>query len=261
MKEEKHTAPGKHSPVNDEQVPTGLFFAPKAAVLIDGEFFLRRYCNLTGIRMKDLDPKKVIGIMQIICMRHVRRIHRQLYRIFFYDCTPFSKKLHNPISNKTIDYGKSEIFQFRTAFHEELKKSRKVALRLGHLSDDENVRWVIKTSLINDLLKQKLTISDLKPDDIRPNLRQKAVDMKIGIDIASLTLKQQVDTIILISGDGDFVPAAKLARREGVDFILDPMYQKVQPELYENIDGLHSTFRCRTSQVKKQEEKTENNAP
>lgn len=253
MKEERHTAPSKHSPVSDEQVPAGLFLAPKAAVLVDGEFFLKRYCKLTNTSQEELDPGKVIAILQGMCLRHVRHVHRQLYRIFFYDCTPFSKKLHNPISNKTIDYGKSDIFKFRTAFHEELRKSRKVALRLGHLSDDENARWVIRTNLIKDLLSHKLEISDLKPEDIHPNLRQKAVDMKIGIDIASLTLKQQVDTIILISGDGDFVPAAKLARREGIDFILDPMYQKVQTELYENIDGLHSAFRSRSSQEKEKE--------
>ncbi|MFD2722216.1 NYN domain-containing protein [Ignatzschineria indica] len=47
--------------------------------------------------------------------------------------------------------------------------------------------------------------------------------MKIGIDISSLTLKKLVKQIILIAGDADFVPAAKLARREGIDFILDPM--------------------------------------
>jgi uncharacterized LabA/DUF88 family protein len=32
-----------------------------------------------------------------------------------------------------------------------------------------------------------------------------------------------VQQIVLISGDEDFVPALKLARREGIDFILDPM--------------------------------------
>jgi uncharacterized LabA/DUF88 family protein len=243
MKRNRHTAPGKNSSLNDEQVPMGLFCAPKAAVLVDGEFFLKRYCKLTNTTVQDLDPVKVISVMQAMCLRHVCHVHRQLYRIFFYDCSPFQKKLHNPISNKTIDYGRSDIFKFRTAFHEELRKSRKVALRLGHLRDDENARWVINTNKIKDLLTRKIEISDLKPEDIHPNLRQKAVDMKIGIDIASLTLKQQVDTIILISGDGDFVPAAKLARREGIDFIHDPMYQNVQPELYENIDGLHSTFR------------------
>jgi uncharacterized LabA/DUF88 family protein len=47
--------------------------------------------------------------------------------------------------------------------------------------------------------------------------------MKIGLDIASMSYKKQVNKIILISGESDFVPAAKLARREGIEFILDSM--------------------------------------
>lgn len=62
--------------------------------------------------------------------------------------------------------------------------------------------------------------------------------MKIGIDIASLAYKHLVDQIILISGDSDFVPAAKLARREGIDFLLAPMTATIKPSLHEHIDGL-----------------------
>ena len=40
------------------------------------------------------------------------------------------------------------------------------------------------------------------------------------------------------SGDSDFVPAAKLARREGIDFILDPMWNPISSDLFEHIDGL-----------------------
>ena len=47
--------------------------------------------------------------------------------------------------------------------------------------------------------------------------------MRIGLDIASLAYEKQVNQLVLISGDSDFVPAAKLARREGIDFVLDPM--------------------------------------
>ena len=54
-------------------------------------------------------------------------------------------------------------------------------------------------------------------------MKQKGVDMRIGVDIASLAYKKQVNQIILIAGDSDFVPAAKLARREGIDFVLDPL--------------------------------------
>lgn len=67
--------------------------------------------------------------------------------------------------------------------------------------------------------------------------------MRIAIDIASITLKRQAQTIVLVSGDSDFVPAAKLARREGMEFILDPLWQNVNADLFEHIDGLQSAFK------------------
>lgn len=72
------------------------------------------------------------------------------------------------------------------------------------------------------LLKKEISIDDIQENDVYYELRQKGIDMKIGVDIASLALKGFVDKIVLISGDSDFVPAAKLARREGIDFVLDP---------------------------------------
>jgi uncharacterized LabA/DUF88 family protein len=81
-------------------------------------------------------------------------------------------------------------------------------------------------------------IEELTEADIEFPLNQKAVDMKIGLDIATLAFKDQVGQIILIAGDSDFVPAAKFARREGVDFILDPMLNYIDPSLNEHIDGL-----------------------
>ena len=52
-----------------------------------------------------------------------------------------------------------------------------------------------------------------------------------------------MNQIILISGDSDFVSAAKLARREGIDFILDPMGSDIKDDLYEHIDGIHSNYK------------------
>lgn len=75
--------------------------------------------------------------------------------------------------------------------------------------------------------------------------------MRIGVDIASLAYKHQVDQIILIAGDSDFVPAAKLARREGVDFILDPMWLEIKGELFEHIDGLKSQWKKKSTPVEK----------
>lgn len=64
--------------------------------------------------------------------------------------------------------------------------------------------------------------------------------MRIGLDIASLSHGRLVDQIVLISGDMDFVPAAKTARRNGVDFILDPMGQSVKDQLVRHVDGVES---------------------
>ena len=85
------------------------------------------------------------------------------------------------------------------------------------------------------------SMEELTEKDFFLNLEQKEVDMKIGLDISSLAYKKQVDRIILISGDSDFVPAAKMARREGIDFILDPLFNHIKQDLYEHIDGL---FTC-----------------
>lgn len=113
-----------------------------------------------------------------------------------------------------------------------------MALRLGFLKDSGE--WSIKSDVLKKLLNGKLNLSEVKETDISYNLRQKGIDMKIGIDIATLTLKKNVDQIVLISGDADFVPASKLARTEGIDFILDPMWNNIDPALMEHIDGLRS---------------------
>ena len=74
------------------------------------------------------------------------------------------------------------------------------------------------------------------------SFRQKGVDMRIGTDIASITLKRQAQTIILVSGDSDFVTASKLARREGVKIVLDPLWRQINDDLLEHIDVLRSGY-------------------
>lgn len=111
-------------------------------------------------------------------------------------------------------------------------------MRLGVLEDRN--RWILRPEKTKELLASKISIKDLTENDVVYDLMQKMVDIKIGLDIASMSLKKLVDQIILISGDSDFVPAAKLARREGIDFILDPMWNPIKPDLFEHIDGLVS---------------------
>jgi uncharacterized LabA/DUF88 family protein len=64
--------------------------------------------------------------------------------------------------------------------------------------------------------------------------------MRIGIDVASLSLKRIVERIVLISGDMDMVPAIKLARREGVQIVLVQVASPLSKLLDEDVDLVRS---------------------
>jgi len=71
----------------------------------------------------------------------------------------------------------------------------------------------------------------------------------MGIDIASITLKKQANSFVLVTGDEDFVPAAKLARREGCKVVLDPLGRSVSDALFEHIDACRSSFKPTTTKT------------
>ena len=213
----------------------------KIAVLVDGSFYLKRYQYLFGscLDYRNDDAVQAATVFRYISNGHIHHKKDEfLYRILFYDCPPFGKRVHNPITQRPIDFEKSSVALFRKAFFGELKKQRKVALRLGHIKDHSG--WVIKPNVTKELLAGRKTLKDLVEGDVYYDVTQKGVDMRIGLDIASLAYKRLVDRIVLISGDSDFVSAAKVARREGIDFVLDPMWNHIDDALFEHIDGLNS---------------------
>lgn len=124
-----------------------------------------------------------------------------------------------------------------TEFHKEILNQRKVALRLGELSLNKT-GYTLKPDTVKKLLSGSKAVSDLTEKDFTLSIEQKGVDMRIGLDISSMAYKKQVNRIVLISGDSDFIPAAKLARREGIDFVLDSMGASIKDSLNQHIDGL-----------------------
>ena len=254
------------------------------AILIDGGFFLKRLSKLVPAHHCDT-PENIARCVRKLCFNHVMRLkggsgklwQQHLYRVFFYDAQPYDGKAHHPIENKSIDFAKSQVALQRQQLFEQLRKERKLALRLGKVNRDHD--WTLAPRLTKTALKTREQLAplqslatqlqqaadppkpvqlqlsaqqaqqllaahdfwqNLQAGDVALGLRQKGVDMRIAIDIASLTLKQQVSTIVLVAGDSDFVPAAKLARREGMEFILDPLWQNVNDDLFEHIDALQS---------------------
>ena len=214
----------------------------KTAILVDGGFYRKRAANLWGKK----PPEKRALELIAYCNAHLHHEQkfdptRSLYRIFYYDCPPLDKTIYHPLLQRGIDFRHSETFAWTVEFFNQLKQQRKVALRLGELSE-ENASFRLNDSKLKQLLAGKIQITDLSKDDFQVTFQQKGVDMKIGLDIASLAYQKNVDQIILIAGDSDFVPAAKHARREGIDFVLDPMWATIKDSLFEHIDGLHSEW-------------------
>ena len=211
----------------------------RIAILVDGGFYRWRANTLFG----EKTPKERADELFSYCLAHSRGKHftGDIYRIFYYDCAPSSEVIFNPISRKQVKLKESGLYIWQTEFLKMLKQKRKMALRLGRLSS--NSCYTLPPSLLKKLGNGSIKWEDVKDTDLKLNIEQKGVDMRIGVDIASLAFKKQVDQIILISGDSDFVPAAKLARREGIDFVLDSMAADIADDLFEHIDGLQTRIK------------------
>lgn len=229
------------------------------AILIDGSFFIERLHRLTDREIR-FNPERTNDAIGRLVDGHLRRINdlmradtaryvggpptadprALLYRCFFYDAPPYNRKGHRPVSKQAIDYNKSAEAVFRRALFNLLRRRPNFALRLGEVSLHR--QWIIKEDAQKALLDRSRTVDELTDSHFDPGFQQKAVDMRIGLDIAAITLKKQADTIVLVTGDSDFVPAAKLARREGVRIILDPLWHHVAPDLHEHIDLLYCPF-------------------
>lgn len=218
-----------------------------AAIVVDGAYFLRRL-RWSFPKLDSADPAAVAQAVGWLGHWHVRHRMRpedagsdlvpeeesELYRIFFYDCPPLTKKLHRPISKKAIDLSKTPEAMFRFRLHDELQRIRKVAVRLGRLHD--NSEWRLKPQVTKRLVSGEMR--SLADDDFDIDTKQKGVDMKLGLDVAAMAFKQQVDQIVLVAADADFVPATKLARREGIDVVLDPMGGTPAKDLVQHVDGI-----------------------
>lgn len=216
----------------------------RTAILVDGGFYRKRANRLFGKKT----PEDRADELMEYCYRHLIEkdkneegsVHfRDLYRIFYYDCEPSEGDVYNPVSKVTYHLKETAQYEDSKRLFKALSSKRKVALRMGELSDN-NLKYTLDPKKLNDLCSKVITVDDLKESDLILNVKQKGVDMRIGLDIASLAHKKLVDQIVLISGDSDFVPAAKYARREGIDFILDPLRVPIKDSLRMHIDGLNS---------------------
>lgn len=206
-------------------------------MLIDGSFYLKMASKHWGVK----SPEERASEMHAYALSHITARRntteeiekRSLYRIFYYDCPPVTGiNVIQPWNGKncslTIKRGTGK---WRKEFLDCIATKRKVALRLGTISY-KNSRFVPSSSAMRDLISGARSFSDLGEDDfVMTGIKQEGVDMRIGLDIASLASAGIIDQVVLIAGDSDFVPVMKYARRHGVDFIIDPMGHQIHKEM------------------------------
>lgn len=88
--------------------------------------------------------------------------------------------------------------------------------------------WKLKKTAYNK--------TPLIDDDFEPELHQKGVDIKIGLDLAWISYNKVADRVIFVTGDSDFIPAIKTARRNGIFVYLVSLNHMIKEELSDNCD-------------------------
>jgi len=209
----------------------------KTAILVDGGYYRKRATALWGKKSAEQRANELIAY----CMLHITEPEdpRDLYRIFYYDCPPMKRVMIHPLTGEEVNFSEGAQTKWANDFYDELSTKIKVALRMGELAEGV-ANYVLKQSSLNDILSRRRSVDNLTKNDFYVDVKQKGVDMRIGLDAASISAGRYANQIVLIAGDSDFQPVAKTVRRNGVDFILDPMKQSPKKSLLAHVDAIET---------------------
>lgn len=199
----------------------------KVNILIDGGFFIQKFKERTGGKFPTADDieAEVATIMSKTQEKTGSDCKDVLFRVYYYDCTPFDGKVKKPGDTQETDYSLTSAYSVKQMVLKNIAQKERFAVRLGELSFDG---W--NENKIIDKNSGKETI------EYFPKLRQKGVDMKVGLDMAYMALKRIVDKVVLVAGDSDFVAPMKFVRKEGIQVYLYSMGHKVKSQLVEHSD-------------------------
>ncbi len=187
----------------------------KVAVFIDGGHL--RACAKSA--KKPYTPELVVKIAKA-CVQSAET----LFRILYYDCEEFAGSVKLPVSGGIKSYPGGN------PFLSDLAREELVAVRRGILKFRG---WERRASSL------KPGAPSVAPTDadFQAKWEQKGVDLRIGLDIVTMTESRAADLIVLLTGDTDLIPAMKLARGRGLQLAgLDLPNRKIIPELKPHLD-------------------------
>ena len=185
----------------------------KVAIIVDGQFLLHRIRDAqSSTQYPNLEDQ------YNFLTNLINSNDEELFRIFYYQGSPNKQTVDKPISKDKINFSESKINKYSSNLITELLNKDFVAMRLG---DTFFRGWKLKNPVLEKIRKGIIKdTSKLTDDDFTPDFQQKGVDIKIGLDVAWLSNNNIVDRIYMVTGDADFIPALKQARRDGIQIKL-----------------------------------------
>jgi uncharacterized LabA/DUF88 family protein len=201
----------------------------KTAILMDLGFVLPKLFHLLGKRRATAN--EIHDFAQKCALPH----DEEIFRIYCYHSPPYGETETHPVTRQQVDFSSNPTYTAMNRLLRELALKDNVAFRAGELSFDG---WAIKKQEAERIAHAGRS---LQANDFVPDLKQKQVDIKIGLDVAWLASKAIVERIILVTSDSDFIPAMKFARREGVQIVLVTMgHRQIKQELLVHADEIRS---------------------
>lgn len=167
----------------------------KIAVLLDGGH-VRVHCKRSGY---SYIPDYIEKIAHACAQSD-----EEVYRILYYDCAPFVRKVTLPVSGEKKEFHNSD------AWLRQLAQKDLFAVRRGVLK--------FRGYVLNKI--PYTPTAPLRDSDFKPSFEQKGVDMRIGLDMAIFSSTRAVELIALFTNDTDCIPAMKHARRSGIQIAL-----------------------------------------
>jgi uncharacterized LabA/DUF88 family protein len=205
---------------------SGGIVTDQVAILFDGGFVKKRLM----IRLHHFPAKEDVVALSQTIMGHERLKEARLFRVFFYDAPPFEGKSRNPLDRSEMNFSTTLASKQNKSLLDSLELEPDFAVRRGQIAMHG---WKLGQKALQSLKKGPRNIT---PKDLVPDLEQKGVDLRMGLDIATIALKRVIGTLVLVTGDSDLVPAMKLARTEGLKIYVEALGNPIRRELRAHAD-------------------------
>ena len=224
----RHYAFDSRRPDRASRVERGIFTSmpEKVVILLDGGFVKKKLSKRSG---HFATVQEVTSLCRDIMADDYLKT-RELFRIYYYDAPPFEGSSKNPISGTSLNFSATPQAAQNRSLIDSLELQPNFAVRRGAIVQSG---WKLGHAALRSLATATRPITH---NDLVPDMTQKGVDIKIGLDIAWISLKRVVDVLVLVTGDSDFVAVMKFARKEGLKVILSPMGHSVRRELKAHAD-------------------------